>query len=326
MAVDLAGLIRGKRVLVTGAGGFIGSHLCHRLTDRGAVVTGLVRYNNQLATGLLRASSVDRVVFGDIRDPESASEAAYNSDLVFHLAAMIDVPYSWHRPRPYVETNVVGTLNMALACGRHKRLVYISSSEVYGNTDPGPISESHPTRPGSPYAASKLAAEHLVRSMALSMGLDVVVVRPFNTYGIGQSTRAIVGRAVHEFCQNREGTVPFGNPCTIRDMTWVDDTVDGIITVGLLGPAGGDPVNLGVGVGVSTEHLVESVAAACEFRGRIEWGDDDFYRPTTAEIACLISNNSKARALGWKPQMSLEEGLRATALWYMSARCGRATA
>lgn len=308
----------GRRVLVTGAGGFIGSHVVERLVRSGARVRGFLRYHSDGSLGALRWCEVLEDVelhSGDLRDPESVAAAVASCDTVLHLGAQISIPYSYLNVRDFFETNVLGTLNVALAACRHKvqRVVLVSSSEVYGSAQFVPMSESHPLQAQSPYAASKIAAEQVVLSLYRSHGSPVTVVRPFNTYGPRQTARAVVPMILS---QALVGTrVRLGSLWPRRDFTYVEDTAAGLIALAEAPSAVGEVVNLGTGTDVAIGELVELIAAAVGRELEVDV-DAKRVRPEASEVSRLQCDPAKARSLsGWSAQTPLDRGLRNTADW-----------
>lgn len=308
----------GKRVLVTGAGGFIGSHLTERLVDLGAQVRALVYYQSDGSWEWLdhsdRKNDIE-VVAGDIRDRDSVMSAVRGMDIVFHLAALIAIPYSYRAPGSYVKTNIEGTLNVLQAAKevRLERVVHTSTSEVYGTARSLPINESHPLQGQSPYAASKIAADKMAEAFHLSFGVPVVTVRPFNTYGPRQSARAVIPTIITQCLVGK--TIRLGNVTPTRDMNYVSDTVEGLIQAAVAPNAIGRTVNLGSGREVSIENLAELIATLVNRDAVIE-SDPERERPKNSEVERLVADNTAARELlGWKPSVSLEEGLRLTIDW-----------
>ena len=311
---------QGKAVLVTGAGGFIGSHLVEELARRGARVRCFVRYTSRFSAGYLDELSSDvaasiEVVRGDLRDADAVDAAVAGTDFVFHLGALIGIPYSYVHPRETVDTNVGGTLNVATAAVRHDvcRLVHTSSSEVYGTARVVPISESHVLQGQSPYSASKIGADKLVESFHQSFGLPAVTVRPFNTYGPRQSARAVIPTVLTQALVG--GVVKVGNTSPRRDFTFVADTVAGLIRAAEVEPALGMVLNLGTGSEISIGALISLVS---EILGRELQvvSDEERVRPAASEVDRLCSDNSLARSvLGWSPTVDLKTGLRQTAAW-----------
>lgn len=309
----------GKNVVVTGGGGFIGSHLVERLLTLGANVTAFVRYNSRNDPGfldLLAPHTKDiRIVSGDIRDPEAVRAALEGADTVFHLAALTGIPYSYVHPIEVFEVNANGTLNVL--CGARdaslQRVVITSTSEVYGSALYVPIDEKHPRQPLSPYSASKIASDAVALSFHAAFQLPVTVVRPFNTYGPRQSDRAIIPTIISQALTQPEITV--GNTSPTRDFTYVSDTVEGFLQLGASDAAVGQEVNLGTGSEVSIGDLVQRINAVIG-RDLPVRKKDERVRPATSEVNRLLSNNSKARELvGWTPRVPLDDGLKLTAKW-----------
>ncbi|MBD3257396.1 SDR family NAD(P)-dependent oxidoreductase [candidate division GN15 bacterium] len=312
--------VRGKRILVTGAGGFIGSHLVEKLVNSGAQVRGLVHYNSLGRRGWLDyspATVMVDVVSGDITDRDSVSAAMKDIDVVFHLAALIAIPYSYHAPESYVKTNVLGTLNVLQEALRHgvERVVHTSTSEVYGSARLTPISESHPLQAQSPYAASKIGADQMVAAMHRSTNLPVVVVRPFNTYGPRQSARAVIPSVIVQCLAGAE-SIKLGNLDPTRDLVYVQDTVGGLIAAARSDEAIGETIQLGTGDETSIGDLAETIIEVTESSAEID-SDLERVRPKASEVARLVADASKARRLlNWQPQFSLRSGLKRTVSWY----------
>jgi NAD dependent epimerase/dehydratase len=306
-----------ERVLVTGAGGFIGSHLVERLVARGDRVRAFVHYNGAGRTGLLEllAPEMQReieIVAGDIIDPWRVESAVRGCEVVYHLAALIAIPYSYDAPWSYTSTNVTGTLNVAQACLRAgvRRLVHTSTSEVYGSAQYVPIDEAHPLVGQSPYSASKIGADKVVESFGLSFGLPACTVRPFNTYGPRQSARAVIPTIISQAL--RGDVVRLGSTTPVRDLTFATDTADGFVAAAGAPGAVGETINLGVGHGVSIAQIVEEVGRRLGKTLVVET-DEQRVRPQQSEVTRLISDNAKAaRVLGWAPTVPFAEGLDAT--------------
>jgi dTDP-glucose 4,6-dehydratase len=309
--------LRGKKVLVTGAAGFIGSHLAERLAALGADVRAFVHYNSLGSTGWLdeSASAADiDVYFGDIADRDSVRDAMAGRDIVFHLAALIGIPYSYVAPESYVRTNVTGTLNVLQAARETGALViHTSTSEVYGTAQFVPITEAHPLQGQSPYSASKIGADQLAQSFHLSFGLPVVTVRPFNTYGPRQSLRAIIPTIITQALKG--GGVRLGNLSPTRDLNFVSDTVEGFVCAASTAEAVGETFNLGSGREISIGDLVDLIARQIG-RQISPAVDNERVRPSGSEVERLLADASRAReVLGWAPAVSLEDGIGRTLEW-----------
>ncbi len=309
---------RGGRVLVTGAGGFIGSHLVERLLAEGAAVRALVSYRSTGEAGWLdrspRRESMD-VVRGDLRDLASVRRAADGCQVIFHLGALIAIPYSYEAPLSYIETNVIGTLNVLQVARelRIERVVHTSTSEVYGTAQFVPITEHHPLQGQSPYSASKIAADKMAEAFHASFGLPVVTVRPFNTYGPRQSARAIIPTLITQALSGQ--TLRVGNTTPTRDFTFVGDTVNGFLCAGQADNSFGQTVNLGTGSEISIEDLARTIARLCGVSCTIE-REEQRVRRAGSEVERLCADNRKAAELiGWRPEVSLDDGLRQTIAW-----------
>lgn len=308
----------GKRVLVTGAGGFIGSHLAERLVREGADVRALIHYNALGSWGWLDQSAVREqmeVVAGDITDADSVRDAVAGQEIVFHLAALIAIPYSYRAPALYLRTNAQGTMNVLQAARESglERVVHTSTSEVYGTARTAPISEEHPLQGQSPYSASKIAADKMAEAYACSFELPVVTVRPFNTFGPRQSARAVIPTIVTQ-CLRGE-SVRLGSLDPTRDMNYVSNTVDGFLRAAMAPRAVGKTVNLGSGREISIGDLARLIASMTGRDIRIETQSQRL-RPEKSEVGRLIADNSLAgELLDWKPAVSLEDGLEQTIGW-----------
>jgi len=311
---------QGKHVLVTGAGGFIGSHLAETLVREGAHVRAFVRYNARNDPGLLRLLPPDvaaslELVAGDLRDLAAVQQTMRGVSHVFHLGALIAIPYSYLHPAEVVETNVLGTLNVLMAARETgvERVVHTSSSEVYGTALRSPIDESHPLQGQSPYSASKIGADKLAESFFCAYQLPVVTLRPFNTFGPRQSARAVIPTIIMQALAR--SVIRLGNLDATRDFTYVDDTVQGFLKTGSAQGVEGKTVNLGTGREVRIEDLGEMIISLTGTRARVEV-DAGRLRPEKSEVQRLISDNHFARELlNWQPETSLEEGLRQTITW-----------
>lgn len=308
-----------RKVLVTGGGGFIGSHLVERLHELGADVTAFLRYNSRNDAGFLellgdRKKDV-RIVFGDIRDAEAVRNVVDGHDVVFHLAALVGIPYSYVHPEDVVAVNTVGTLNVLTAAKASdaQRVIVTSTSEVYGSARYVPIDEKHPKQPQSPYSASKIAGDAIALSYHLSFGLPVTIVRPFNTFGPRQSDRAIIPTIISQALIKRE--IVLGNTAPTRDFTYVLDTVDGFLRAADAPDALGQEFNLGTGSEISIGDLAARIRHLLGSNIVVRQAEERT-RPATSEVQRLLSNNQKARdVLGWTPRRTLDEGLGATIEW-----------
>ena len=310
-----ASVVAGKNILVTGAGGFIGSHLAETLVHRGANVTAMVHYNSSSSIGNLKFLTEPlpaelTVLPGNIEDSDFVYRAVEGQDIVLHLAALIAIPYSYVAPRSYVRTNVEGTLNVMEAARRHgtTRVVHTSTSEVYGTALRTPIDEDHPLQSQSPYSASKIGADMIAESYFRSFDLPVVVLRPFNTFGPRQSARAFIPTIISQALERDE--IYLGSLKPQRDMTFVADTVEGFILAGTTPGIEGETINLGTGETYSIGDFAERILRLMEIDKPIVH-DAKRDRPTRSEVMKLVSNNSKAaRLLGWRPTTFLDDGLR----------------
>lgn len=310
---------RNKNVLITGAGGFIGARLASELLSLGAKVRAFVRYTSRAENGLLKHLPSEQfnhieIIRGDLRDFAAVNDAARDQNLVFHLGALISIPYSYVHPVETVETNILGTMNILQACRQYGcQLVHTSTSEVYGTALYTPIDEQHPLQAQSPYSASKIGADKLVESYYCAYGLPSVTVRPFNTYGPGQSTRAVIPTIITQALASN--TIHLGSLETLRDFTYLDDTVRGFLLAASRGTFDGQTYNLGTGeqhtIGEITERIIRLIGVTKEIII-----DQDRIRPAKSEVMQLLSDNSKARRdLGWTPQVSLDNGLLQTIDW-----------
>ncbi|KLO21309.1 NAD-dependent dehydratase [Marinitoga sp. 1197] len=307
------------KVLVTGAEGFIGFHLTEMLVERGYNVKAFVRYNFQNNWGWLENSKYKNdieIYTGDIRDYDSVYDAMKDVDIVFHLAALIGIPYSYISPLAYIKTNTEGTYNILEAARKLnvQRVIHTSTSEIYGTAQYVPIDEKHPYNPQSPYAASKAAADHLALSYYRSFELPVTIIRPFNTYGPRQSARAIIPTIISQILAGKN-QIKLGNLTPTRDLNYVKDTANGFITVGLHEKTIGDIYNLGTGKEISIGDLAKKIIKLTGKNVEIVT-DKQRLRPLKSEVERLLSNPEKAMKLtGWKPQYTLDEGLKETIEW-----------
>jgi NAD dependent epimerase/dehydratase len=311
---------QGRKVLVTGAGGFIGSHLAELLARDGADVRAFVRYTSRGDHGWLEHASPEtaeaiEVFRGDLANPEAVRSALRGREVVFHLGALIPIPYSYVHPREFVTANVEGTLNV-LEAARHeepRRIVHTSTSEVYGTAQRTPIDEEHPLHPQSPYAATKVGADQVALSYQRSFGTPVVVARPFNTYGPRQSARAVIPTIVSQALSR--DVVELGATSPTRDFLYVEDTAAGIAACAEAGGVEGEVINLGTGAEMSIRELAERII---ELVGRdVTLAlDEERLRPPESEVERLVADNAKARRLlGWEPAVNLDDGLQRTIDW-----------
>jgi NAD dependent epimerase/dehydratase len=308
----------GKRVLVTGAGGFVGSHLTERLAEAGAQVRAMVHYNALGTWGWLDQSPLRdaiEVVASDLADRDSVSRAMKGSEIVFHLGALIAIPYSYEAPSSYVQTNVIGTLNVLLAARDLKvdRVVHTSTSEVYGTAQYVPIDEKHPLQGQSPYSASKIGADKMAEAFHRSFGLPVVTLRPFNTFGPRQSSRAVIPTIISQCLTGN--TVRLGSLEPTRDFTYVTDSVEGYLSAADADDAVGTTINLGSGREVSIGDLARLIIGMTGGSASIE-SHGERTRPEESEVERLLADASLARSrLGWFPRVTLDDGLSRTIEW-----------
>lgn len=307
----------GTPVLVTGAGGFIGSHLVERLVVLGARIRALVHYNSRNDWGLLELlpqamkGELD-VISGDITDPFTVSRATAGSRVVFHLAALIAIPYSYIAPSQFVAVNCGGTLNLLEAARSHgvERFIHTSTSETYGTAQYTPIDEEHPLKGQSPYAASKIGADKLAESYYLSFGVPVATIRPFNTYGPRQSARAIIPTIIGQAL--RGNIIRLGNLRPVRDFNYVTDIVEGFLRGAESPYAPGEVINIGSGKSVTMKELADRIIVLLG-GGKEVVSEEERFRPEASEVMELICNNRKAKELlRWEPRVSLDEGLART--------------
>jgi NAD dependent epimerase/dehydratase len=314
--------IKDKNVVVTGAGGFIPSHLTEELVRRGANVKALVHYNSRNDNGMLRLADPELVekvelVHGDITDPYYVKQVTKDVDVVFHLAALIGIPYSYIAPEQYVNVNIKGTLNVLQAALENgvDKVVHTSTSETYGTAIYTPIDESHPLQGQSPYSASKIGADKLAESYYLSFDMPVATIRPFNTFGPRQSARAVIPAIISQALVKDEINVGSLNP--VRDMTFIKDTVNGFIAVATSERSIGEVINVGTGKGHTIGDILSSILRMVGKEHIKVTEDVKRVRPVKSEVMELICDNSKAKKLvGWEPQYTLEEGLRLTVDWF----------
>ncbi|MFH2055552.1 MAG: SDR family NAD(P)-dependent oxidoreductase [bacterium] len=313
--------LAGSKALVTGAAGFIGSHLVERLVADGCRVRCFVRYTSRSDRGWLAELPPEtqksiKIVAGDLKDSDAVRGAVRGCEVVFHLGALIGIPYSYIHPRNYVDTNIVGSTNVLCACRDFdvERLVHVSTSEVYGSAQYVPIDEKHPKVGQSPYSASKIAADMLAESFHRSFELPVTIIRPFNTFGPRQSLRAVIPTIVTQLL--KDGKVKLGATSPTRDLTYVEDTVAGLIRGAEVDGAVGRAINLGSGQEIAIGELAAKLAEFVGVELELEQ-DRQRLRPAESEVTRLLADNSRAREiLGWQPKKTLEAGLAETVAWY----------
>jgi len=322
--IEAAMSYRGLKVLVTGADGFIGSHLAEALVQDGASVTSLALYTGLDQHGWLdgidpKLRAAMRIVRGDVRDGAMTGRLVKGHDVVFHLAALIAIPHSYEAPFSYIDVNVTGTANVLEAARTHglKRVVHTSTSEVYGTAQTVPIAETHPLVAQSPYAASKIAADKLAESYALSFDLPVVILRPFNTYGPRQSERAVISSVIRQSLDPRCDAICIGDVTPVRDFNYVDDTVAAFLRIGTAaGIEPGRAYNSGTGIGATIAEMIDIVRAATGANKPIK-SEDDRNRPAKSEVRKLIADARQlTAATGWKPRSDLRTGIAATVSWW----------
>lgn len=310
----------GKKVLVTGAGGFIASHLIERLVSEGAAVRGFVRYNSRNDLGMLKwlapeVLSQVEIMQGDLRDTEAVRNAVRGVDTVFHLGALIAIPYSYVNPREVFDVNINGTLNVLMAARDFgtRRVIHTSTSEVYGTAQYVPIDEKHPLQGQSPYSASKIGADRIAESFYRSFETPVVTLRPFNTFGPGQSMRAVIPTIIVQALTRDE--VKLGSLEPSRDFTFVKDTADGFMKVAEAEGVLGEEINLGNDNTIRIGDLAEKIFKIIGKTPKIV-ADPQRVRPGKSEVMKLWASNEKAkRMIGWEPRVSLDEGLKLTIEW-----------
>lgn len=313
--------LKGKKILITGSEGFIGSHLTERLVELGADVTGFVLYNSFNNWGWIDTFKPEikreiRVFTGDIRDENSVRNAVYGMDIVFHLASLIAIPYSYYAPSTYVDTNVKGTLNIMQACkdAKIEKVVHTSTSEVYGTAQYVPIDEKHPLQGQSPYSASKIGADMIAESFYRSFETPVSIIRPFNTYGPRQSARAVIPTIISQILSGKY-EIELGALTPTRDFNYVKDTVEGFIKIAESDKTIGKVTNIGTGKEISIKELVEKISKLMNKEINIIC-EEERIRPEKSEVNRLCACNKQALAItDWKPQYTLDEGLKETIEW-----------
>lgn len=309
-------------VLVTGSEGFIGSHLVEELLRRGSRVRAFVLYNSFSDIGWLRQVPEHlrnnlEIVFGDIRDPWSVQSAVESVDFVYHLAALIAIPYSYVAPSSYVETNISGTLNILQASRHHgtKRVIITSTSEVYGSALRTPIDESHPKQGQSPYSASKIGADSLTESFVKSFMLPATIVRPFNTFGPRQSARAFIPTVITQLLSGQT-EIKVGNTAPTRDFNYVSDTVSGFIAIASSDKTIGEEINISSGKEISMGDLAQKLIDRINPKALVV-GDESRQRPEQSEVSRLLGDNAKLlRLTSWKPEFTFNQGIEKTIDWF----------
>jgi len=317
--------LAGKRVLVTGADGFIGSHLVEALLARGCTVRSFVYYNSFNSWGWLDTLPAEQqrtldVFAGDIRDPNGVREAMKDCDVVFHLAALIAIPFSYHSPDSYVDTNIKGTLNVLQAARQLnvQRVLVTSTSEVYGTAQYAPIDEKHPFQGQSPYSATKIGADRLAESFYRSFETPVVIVRPFNTYGPRQSARAVIPTIITQLLSGVD-EISLGSVSPTRDFNYVKDTVQGFIALAEADGAVGEEVNIATNTEYSIGDVANDLIRQLNPSARIVTQEDRL-RPDKSEVFRLIGDNQKIKRIaGWSPSYDLSAGLADTVAWFKKA-------
>jgi NAD dependent epimerase/dehydratase len=311
-----------NKILITGADGFIGSHLTETLIDTGAEVKVFVYYNSFNSWGWLDSLPKEKlakieIFTGDIRDPNGVRVAMKDVQIVFHLAALIAIPYSYHSPDSYVDTNIKGTLNV-LQAGRDlgiQKLLITSTSEVYGTARYVPIDENHPRQGQSPYSATKIGADHIAESFYRSFGLPVTIVRPFNTYGPRQSARAVIPTIITQLLNGKE-EIKLGALHPTRDLVFVKDTAKGFIEIAKCDTLTGEEVNISTQQEISVGDLAQTLIDLINPKARIIT-DTDRLRPEKSEVERLLGSHQKLlKHTGWKPQTELRSGLQQTIEWF----------
>ena len=314
--------LKGKKILVTGADGFIGSHLVEALLAQGCDVRAFVYYNSFNSWGWLDTLPAELIrgldVFaGDIRDPNGVLEAMQGCDVVFHLAALIAIPFSYHSPDSYVDTNIKGTLNVLQAAKRldTERIMITSTSEVYGTAQYAPIDEKHPFQGQSPYSATKIGADRLAESFFKSFGTPVVIVRPFNTFGPRQSARAVIPTIITQLILG-EKELRLGSLTPTRDFNYVKDTAQGFIALAEADAAIGKEINIATGKEFTIGHVAEILISELNPGARIVT-EDQRLRPDASEVFRLMGDNTLITTLtNWRPRFDLDAGLRDTIEWF----------
>ncbi|MBK8611994.1 MAG: SDR family NAD(P)-dependent oxidoreductase [Flavobacteriales bacterium] len=311
-----------KRALVSGAGGFIGSHVVEALVRSGRTVRAIVRYNSRNSWGWLDHLAADvlkevEVVASDVRDPNGMRTVMKDINEVYHLAALIGIPYSYHAPDSYVDTNITGTLNILQAARDHsvERLLVTSTSEVYGTAITAPITEAHPLQGQSPYSASKIGADHMALSFHMSFGTPVTIVRPFNTYGPRQSARAVIPTIITQLLAGAE-EIKLGAITPTRDLVFVEDTARAFVAIGDTPSLIGQVVNIATEQEIAVGDLAELIMRVAGRKASIR-STSERIRPDRSEVERLLGSAQRLKAAtDWSPSLSLEEGVQRTVAWF----------
>ena len=317
--------LENKKVLVTGSDGFIGSHLVERLLEEGCKVKAFVFYNSFNSWGWIDSFPQKKLneieVFpGDIRDPNGVRKAINGVDIVFHLAALIGIPFSYHSPDSYVDTNIRGTLNVLQACRdtNVERVLVTSTSEVYGTAQYVPIDEKHPRQGQSPYSATKIAADYIAESFYRSFNLPVVIVRPFNTYGPRQSARAVIPTIITQLLSD-ESEIHLGSLHPTRDFVYIEDTVNGFIEIAKSDVTVGEEINIATQSEISIGDLTQELISMINPKAKINT-DNLRLRPDKSEVERLLGSNEKIKKLtNWKQAYTFKDGLKNTVKWFEDA-------
>lgn len=313
--------LKGKNILVTGADGFIGSHLVETLVNEGSAVRALVYYNSFNNWGWLdtierRTLSQIQVIAGDVRDQNCIREAVRGMDAVFHLAALIAIPYSYYAPESYVDTNIKGTLNILKASmdSNVHRVFITSTSEVYGTAQYVPIDEKHPLQGQSPYSATKIGADRMAEAFSRSFNLPLTIVRPFNTYGPRQSARAIIPTIISQLLSGKT-EIKLGNLLPTRDFNYVKDTVRGFVEIARSDQTIGEEINIASQTEITVNDIFREISRQIN-PNAVAVADDERFRPSRSEVDRLLGSNEKIKRLtNWEPRYTLENGLKETISW-----------
>lgn len=313
-------IFKNKKILVTGAGGFMGSHLTEHLIELGVNVKAFVRYNSRNDWGMLELLPKEtlshiEVIMGDLKDADAVRHAAKDVDIIFHLGSLIAIPYSYIHPRETIETNILGALNVLTAAKENniEKLVHTSTSEVYGTAKYVPIDENHPLQGQSPYSASKIGADKIAESFYKSFDLPIAIIRPFNTYGPRQSARAVIPTIITQVLTKEK--IFLGSLRPTRDYTYIKDVVEGFIKVAESPKSVGEVINIGSNFEISIGDLAEKIISLTGKNVEIVT-DSSRTRPPKSEVERLWCDNTKAKKLlGWSPTTSLDEGLKKATEW-----------